>query len=309
MARMRKETRELRVHDAWGCALDGHAVSDNAQMRLELHAMSFRAERQEKMKRQSAPRSKQHPLFKKRRMIRAAASSSSFSSPPPPLRRHPPQLPNPRDDPNIKKFGCVVRTTSKGCVKFFSTSFPNVDEGFVTSSVFVTSKLIAENVYTFRGKFTIIGDHTGKPMSYRVPVFTLQGRGEKTHIMPVVRSYFNNYMFDLYVRIISGVRYHLSLNDNDACEQSTMDDSLWKNIDADTGIPVISPACLTISDKWTRASRALDSMKRLCQKLNIAMVSRSVYEGNRSSSGGGSSSSSSSSSSSDEEDEEDDDFL
>ena len=129
MDRMRQDTRELRIRDAWGCALDKHLLTPNAQVRLDVKVLSLQTEKKAELTRRPAPRVKttseprhRAPLFKKRHQERAKHRTI------------------PEDNPMSKTLGCVQQPTNKRCVKFVCTSFSGVPTAFSTTSVFLSSQ-------------------------------------------------------------------------------------------------------------------------------------------------------------------------
>ncbi len=255
MARMRDETRKLRVQDAWGSAFDTIQLSDNAQMRLNMHVMSFRVDRQEKVKRPSATpiRVRQvQKIFKKWRQSARVAQ------------------------PELRKFGCVRKLAPKGCVRFTCTSFPNVPNAFQTTSVVIATKKMEENVYEYRSSFVVERDHGGNPINenklgIRIKGPLMHASGEREVVLPLVREYVNNYMFDLFVRFISRMRFFLRAS-GVPCDNVDIDNMLMGDARAPIGILTDElPPSLSIKSQYDTASRAMHATQDLCRTLHICM--------------------------------------
>ncbi len=248
LERMIRDTRTLRIKDAWSVSMQHRVLPHNAQMRLNLDVKAHNAAARKTQTRRETPR---NPLFRKKHR----------AFPPPP------RTINPLSDPNSRRFGCV-RVSRGTSVQFACTSFSDAPKAFSTSSVRITTSALAQNRVSIRSSFNIMYDHRGHVTDadnvvFRVHGPVLHGAGPKDAIMTDARNFIYSHMFDLYIRIMAQMRRHLG---GDAAE---IDGVLSESFSADIDVVLDVPPCLTMATRLDGASVALMTVGRLCQEFGV----------------------------------------
>lgn len=238
MQRMRRETHELRVLQAWGVATHQRQLSENARSRLDAFILPFlRARKDSYARRVTRVRTKQKqttvvPRQHTRDAVVVAAPYTVFD--------------------------CTRITLSNARIKFTNRDGAR----FETSTILLSSTIGGDGIHRcYRGYFYIITDHQGNTLkSFRVtspPIDT------STDDIKVIRTFIENYMFEVYVRIMSRMRLYMHMAD--ANEPLLAFDT---NDDIATGINLSTPTVLDC----TQLDAARDAEREahdLCFRLGI----------------------------------------
>jgi len=250
LERMQKETRNLRIEDAWGRAFQHCRLSDNAQTRMEADVMMFQSDTRASLVPRSAP-SRREKKKKKEALTPT------------------PRLVKPKKTctPLVSVLGCVKQVLGKK-IKFRCTSFPNATRAFSTSFLHMTM----DQDRVLRGNFIIEYDHTETPMELRVT-------GPDLHIhhdmnRNSAREYFTNYMFDVYVRIVATLRGLMFLNELEVTMNNCEDDTMFvQNVNTPTHILGETPPN-QIRFEYPRQEHTTfvvqDSIDAICRQLGIS---------------------------------------
>jgi len=267
MARARREVGALRIEDAWQGGL-GLPLSDNATLRMNTHIRLFKAEAQRAMIPRLAPREnvkQRHPesaIFKKRRVQMAKKVASR--------RLHP------RDDPTSSRFGCVMQSAPRASVKFMATSFAT-HLAFSTSSVLLTKKE-EDGCLCVRTTFTIERDHLDRVITpgFRVPGPVLRTPASS---MVIIQRFVNDYMFELYARIMAHMRVYLTINGS-TCEAAAVD----SDVSMFTSLGPKCPSGVIESPPPNSDADANTICRRLCKYIGVPTSEITSYDTSNSSS-------------------------
>lgn len=241
LQRMRRETHELRIAEAWGIATHGRELSENARARLEAFVAPFLRERKETHPRRTAP-----PRTKRLKHVKQRVPTPAVQCPEP-APMHP-----------LVVLECTMTPSPPDRVRFETRH-----SGFKTSAVILSSVSSGSGRRRYNGHFNIETDHNGNKLkTYRITSPPLES-APSDH--GTLRRFMNFYMFEMYVRIMSCVRLYLHMED---AEVELLPVDLRINEPWVSGIDITLPPNL----HWTKPNTHEDCVQHarlLCLQLGI----------------------------------------
>ena len=176
--RMRRETHELRIADAWGVATQGRELSENARARLEAFVAPFLHKRKEMHPRRTAP-----PRVKQTKHVKV--TSPTVGEP-------------------VVVMGCIMTPMPQDRVVF-----ETLNAKFKTSPVLISSIPSEGGNRIYRAHFNI-NPTDRKPFRVTSPPIKTMPANHAT-----LRRFLNWYMFEMYVRLMSRVRLYLHMENTE----------------------------------------------------------------------------------------------